>query len=592
MHGPKVVDIVRRLLPDGSTPPQLTRIGGESAPNWDSCPPWPPDLFAVTATLIRGSGCYTEPRYVSSAKGRSAWGSARAGNIQELGGRWAENFIQVPEQIQKLWSQLVDTYSTAPVAEGKRRDEPPWWDAALDLMAYADEASAGIGFQSPEFPGSRGKSGVKSLALSDWYVWSLQFRYPSLGHQTLYTQIPESVCWMVPKAEVVVQAKSRTPQVGTSLRSLSHHLALLPPTGEVSTNWLITIPHVAGPRPARWTKPLNLLLVPFPYSVESRSFQGQLSDRCLEEDHGLTGSCEAPNYFAIRQAWLERDAQLAGSKLRKWIGGLVEAAGRQSRVDGVVLPELSLSSKIARELAEGLAAQYDLEMFVAGGLNPQGRRPPRNAVFSYVFESSGKRWRPWIQSKHHRWKIERSQVLRYQLGDALSPEHSWWEDVDISRRSVAFREFRNGATMATLVCEDLARIDPVQSVLRSVGPNLVIVLLMDGPQRMDRWSARYATVLAEDPGSSVLTLTCWGMVERCREGGEIESRQISLWAEPDKPARELNLPSGFHALLLSLCIVREASFTLDGRSDNGSSFRVCLGGVMPIKHPKTKEPLT
>jgi 5-methylcytosine-specific restriction enzyme A len=52
--------------------------------------------------------------------------------------------------------------------------------------------------------------------------------------------------------------------------------------------------------------------------------------------------------------------------------------------------------------------------------------------------------------------------------------------------------------------------------MRSVGPNLVVALLMDGPQLTARWPARYASVLADDPGSSVLTLTSLGMCLRSR----------------------------------------------------------------------------
>ena len=48
---------------------------------------------------------------------------------------------------------------------------------------------------------------------------------------------------------------------------------------------------------------------------------------------------------------------------------------------------------------------------------------------------------------------------------------------------------------------------PLRTVIRSVGPNLVIVLLMDGPQLVRRWPGKYATVLSDDPGSAVLTVT-------------------------------------------------------------------------------------
>ena len=60
----------------------------------------------------------------------------------------------------------------------------------------------------------------------------------------------------------------------------------------------------------------------------------------------------------------------------------------------------------------------------------------------------------------------------------------------------------NRMTWSVLICEDLARQDPAADLIRAVGPNLVIALLMDGPQLNGRWPARYASVLAEDPGSS------------------------------------------------------------------------------------------
>ena len=88
--------------------------------------------------------------------------------------------------------------------------------------------------------------------------------------------------------------------------------------------------------------------------------------------------------------------------------------------------------------------------------------------------------------------------------------------------------------MCVLICEDLARQDPVTEVIRAVGPNLVFALLMDGPQLRNRWASRYASVLAEDPGCSVLSLTSLGMSRRSRprlESGPVVDRSsvIALW---------------------------------------------------------------
>ena len=87
------------------------------------------------------------------------------------------------------------------------------------------------------------------------------------------------------------------------------------------------------------------------------------------------------------------------------------------------------------------------------------------------------------------------------------------------RRSIQFLELGGGITIVAVVCEDLARLDAVADLLRTVGPTLVLTVLLDGPQLASRWTARYASVLADDPGSAVLTLTSFGMVERSRPGG-------------------------------------------------------------------------
>ena len=139
--------------------------------------------------------------------------------------------------------------------------------------------------------------------------------------------------------------------------------------------------------------------------------------------------------------------------------------------------------------------------------------------------------------------------------------------------------------MVALICEDLARIDPVQTVIRSIGPNLVIALLMDGPQFEKRWSGRYATVLADDPGSSVLSLTSLALVRRSSDPGREEPGHVALWKQAGGQTEELLLPKGKHALLLSLWPDEITNFTLDGRSDRGNTMKLFLSGVQAIAHP-------
>jgi hypothetical protein len=77
--------------------------------------------------------------------------------------------------------------------------------------------------------------------------------------------------------------------------------------------------------------------------------------------------------------------------------------------------------------------------------------------------------------------------------------------------------------------------------------------LLDGPQLASRWGARYASVLADDPGASVLTLTSFGMARRSRPGRHDPSAVVALWKESDGGAREIPLEPGAHGVLLTVC---------------------------------------
>ena len=123
------------------------------------------------------------------------------------------------------------------------------------------------------------------------------------------------------------------------------------------------------------------------------------------------------------------------------------------------------------------------------------------------------------QDKHHRWSLDERQIYQYHLGGALHPHIRWWEAIDVPRRSVQVVEVGEGITIVSLVCEDLAQNDDVAELIRSIGPTIVSTALLDGPQLTSRWSARYASVLADDPGSAVMTLTSFGMAQRSKPAG-------------------------------------------------------------------------
>ena len=187
------------------------------------------------------------------------------------------------------------------------------------------------------------------------------------------------------------------------------------------------------------------------------------------------------------------------------------------------------------------------------------------------------------QKKHHPWRLDEPQVVQYGLGGVLAPSRKWWEYTDLADRNLDFVAMTEDLVMCALVCEDLARPDPVANMVRAVGPNLLIALLMDGPQTKERWAARYATVLADDPGCSVLSLTSLAMSQLSRpQAGPSRSGVVALWRDRIKGTTEIELPQGSDALAISLSTHYDEEFTADGRGDQGSAAVPTLSGVHPI----------
>jgi hypothetical protein len=555
---PTVLEVIRRVLPQGTNP---APEGEPVLVDWRVPPLWPPDLFAATATLVSLSGAYAHASVTGSTSASEARAAAYPARVEALGEAWrqldAEQLPEVFATLQERWSTMLAA-GARPVSEPPVPDAHLWCDAALELMAIADAASAGIGFGGEASP-------VFSQQVADRHFGTVGPAGALEPHRATAT-----VCKLVPPEECCVQPKSRTPQVGCTLRSLSHHLALLPPLGEVTTSYLVS------PRPLS-VAALNLLLVPFPFRFDDAVIRP-----------GLSHPGEGWGRFAIDQRWFPPgDPDTSGETLARFLGELVDAAGARAPVHGLVLPELALDRERAKRVGMLLASK-GISLFVTGVLSDgPGGYPPRNSVMCVLYQD-GAVLTDWEQSKHHRWRIERGQIASYGL--SLDPALLWWENTDVSRRHVRFCNFLDGATLAAIVCEDLARIDPVQPVIRAVGPNLVIALLMDGSQHEYRWPGRYATVLAEDPGSSVLTLTSAGFVDRyvSRWQGDptrAPKRAIGLRKDASPRTEQIVLPVDHHAMLLELEVVELTERTMDRRSDEGSTREIRWRGISPVRHP-------
>jgi hypothetical protein len=318
---------------------------------------------------------------------------------------------------------------------------------------------------------------------------------------------------------------------------------------------------------------INLLLVPWPLTLSPRDFE-------ICKPEGLPPLADPYRFFSFRRKTAGDPAKELGNFLRS---ALAEAERCVERVDGIIFPELSLTYE-EFTVAERIAIQKDALLIagVSGQAGDPGFDGPSN---SCVVQPAGltllrqqrKEFSEFLriwQGKHHRWCLDRQQIIQYRLGGILPASKNCWELTGMSTRSLNFVTLGPWMTLSVLICEDLARQDPVAELLRSVGPNLVIALLMDGPQLRSRWPARYASVLADDPGSSVLTLTSLGMSLQSRPATATEtdrSRTIALWRDVRYGDKEIELPEGHNACVLSLVCESIEEFTADSRGDGGKS---------------------
>jgi hypothetical protein len=498
---------------------------------------WPPDVFALTEVVLASSEAY---RFVLSPPGDLQWPPARFDDwpeaVKEAGRQWSawaeDRRGPVPGLVGEEWG-VVRGRAGQPLrllADGR-----DWrlCEAVLTLHAIADEACAGL---DGALDGSDGRGCV----------------YRARGRELLART--GSLARIGPQLMRVLP-KVRTPLGGTNLSSFSQYAALLGPG--VAVRWDKVPVRRPGSDPR--AEHVNSLLLPWPLRVRESDFRpvdGSVQ-RLAKEPFGL---------FEFRPA--ERlDLDLVDRTL-------AAALDEVDIVEMVVLPESAIDETEIAGL-EAVLSRRGVAYLITGvrqGTPPPGRLPGNWMHFGVnpclgAGEAAGAVGRPWFhfrQNKHHRWSLDQDQITQYHLGGALHPHIRWWEATDVPRRTIQFVRAHE-VTMVSLVCEDLAQSDNVAQVIRSVGPTLVVTPLLDGPQLISRWAARYASVFADDPGSAVLTLTSYGLAQRCRPPGHDPSPVVALWKDPSRGAREIPLEPGAHGVLATVCIDAATRRSADGR---------------------------
>ena len=475
---------------------------------------WPPDVFALTDVILTRSEAY---RFALSPPPGLSWPPDRisswADAVTDAGRRWSawvdERSGELPDLITAAWEILRDA-AERPLDH--LTDASDWraCEALLTLHAIADEASAGTGI---------------ALTSSD-------------GHGTLYRARARELLARsgsvsrLPSQALRVLPKVRTAPHGTSPRVLSRYVGAHPPG--VETRWHKVPTRRPGTDPQ--AQHANFLLLPWPLRVRASDFhpvEGSI--------HSLTN--EPYGFFEFAPSG-ELDLELIDRTL-------AAARDEVDNVDVVVMPENAVDEGEIEGL-EALLAGHNVRGLIAGIRRQRRPRGQFSRNWVHLAASTGEEWLHIQQNKHHRWSLDQAQIDQYHLGGSLHPHIRWWEAMDVPRRAIHFVEGGDGVTLAAVVCEDLAEIDEVADVLRSVGPTIVVTPLLDGPQLSSRWAARYAGVLADDPGSAVLTLTSYGMARRSQPRGRDSSPIIALWKDPVRGVREIPLESGAQGILLTV----------------------------------------
>lgn len=494
----------------------------------------PPDVFAVCAYFAKASGCYLSYAQSSSAL-RSIVSAAKA-----EGADWrvlldqyrSPPVIKVPPGIRKAWALLGQKIG---VSMDSLAHDVPFVEAVLFLIVAADEACVGIGIPGSKTTGS----------------------YFELGAEAGITK-RGTLCRTIPSSSVRILPKQHTPTSGFNHRSLTHHLAFCS-ASEVEPVW------IQMPRKRINNGNFNVLMAPWPLALHSSDIKPSRRRSSIPRRFGYFD-------FAPR-------GHTTAYAVRKWIQALfVQAKQIGQKLDLLVLPELALTELQWREVSK-IASRHGVTIISGVRVEAKDCEPGDNllkvkAPYSWHSEI--------VQYKHHRWQIDPGQILNYGLGGTLNRSLCWWENIKVRRRRLNFLAFNENLVLCPLICEDLARQDPVAELVRSVGPNLVVALLMDGPQLPDRWSARYATVLADDPGSSVITISGLGMVRLSRPGQSKASRVFGSWKDAFGRFTPLELAEGETALILNLQFQKQEEISVDGRSDGGATSVPVLCGIHPL----------
>jgi hypothetical protein len=509
---------------------------------YDDVPRWPPDVFCFVSAVLHQSGAYTR---VTSNLGLSAdfqSPQVREERIREIAEQW-KTLSTPPTLVVKWWNTVKEASHT--VLKGLISNDK-LVAALINLVAVSDETCRGVGM---------------AVFDDDSFLLDAEVVLLTSEHVTLCKEINPSRYAVLPKMH--------TAQSGLTIRSFSHHLAFLH-SREIVPRWYLPLTDPDLFRKSLHQHALNLLLIPWPKEVEPSQF-------IASERVKLTDEVERGSYglFMVKPT---------APPKRSFVKKLLARAEQQvGEINGVIMPELALSKQSFQEISADVVTPTRFFLSGVGSVSSASDSGGENYLRFDLGIPGGEFAFSLEQRKHHRWKLTKSQILQYGIGTNLHPEANWWEHISLDERELVFVNLRPWLTVTPLICEDLARPEPVGDLVRAIGPNLVIALLMDGPQIGGRWPGRYAASLADDPGCSVLTLTSGGMSHLSKTRNEKDrSDTVALWKDPQTGTQELSLSKESGALVLNITVQYEEEWTADGRGDRKASGFPILAGCHQI----------
>ena len=580
-------------------------------------PKWPPDLFAVAVYLLDRGGVYHRivPDAAITLTSTPAALQAITDSVLHLAPNFLITEIEIEEwkllgekwlecaddikQIEIVWDEIENKFwkkiiectdeSNPSIKAGEhyklvKRPNPEilnWWRPAVALLAISDEACSGLGFINKYSDGKYRRHTLERAIIRSKFNKTESFRMKTDSDykHCVYVRPLTSYTDAIDTSLIRVVPKSTVPTVGCTLRTMSYNLAAVPPIGVVDVSWC------SGPSETHVSEgPLNILAIPFPFTIHASAFQA-----ISEVRKDPTPPAKRWGWFHVSQTWLHN---IDATTFVTFIMRLIEDAEKDCRtIHGIILPEYAINYDLFKKLIERLATEKPMFEFVVAGSsdNDEGRKAnfAISATFHRIKDDNGRditKVNTHIRAKHHRWQLTGQQIADYALASTLDASRVWWEATELPRREIGVNVFRRDSTFSTMICEDLARSEPVHEPLKSIGPNIVFVLLMDGPQLAGRWSSRYALALADDPGCSVLTLTSKGLIERGNGTGHFgSSDEVGIWKDRTSKIISLKCPSWAHGIICELLHQRA---TREELSMVGSDSKSAYGNTAAINRSR------